>query len=211
MINIIAHSGFWIEPSEKNTEIAFERALSEGFGIETDLRDHDGKLVVSHDMPNSESLSFEVFLDICNKYSFNLTLALNIKSDGLQDSLKNVKINNSHFYFDMSVPDMLGYISRNMMLYSRYSEIELSPPIYDKCDGIWLDNFADDKLDIEALERFLSDNKQVVLVSPELHKREHLHYWKNLKKFLNDNPNWSKDVGLCTDFPSKAREYFDVQ
>jgi hypothetical protein len=37
MIKIIAHRGFWYKPEEKNTLAAFERALQNGFGIETDL------------------------------------------------------------------------------------------------------------------------------------------------------------------------------
>lgn len=209
MLFILAHRGFWMEPSEQNTEIAFERALANGFGIETDLRDHNESVVVSHDMPNHSSMVFEDFLKICKRHSDGLPLALNVKADGLQQVLKHSNINNTHFYFDMSVPDMLGYIRHNMALYSRYSEVEPVPALYEQSCGIWLDNFADELLNIESLERFLRDGKQVVLVSPELHKREHTLYWQALKSYLSQNPQWSKNIGLCTDFPSKARDYFN--
>lgn len=56
MINIIAHRGYWLNPSEKNTTLAFSRALQYGFGIETDFRDFDGALVVSHDPPSASSM-----------------------------------------------------------------------------------------------------------------------------------------------------------
>ena len=46
-MKIIAHRGFWIKDSEKNTVKAFERALENGFGIETDLRDYNQKIVAS--------------------------------------------------------------------------------------------------------------------------------------------------------------------
>lgn len=50
-IKILAHRGFWKEETEKNTKIAFERAFNSGFGIETDLRDIKGEIVISHNMP----------------------------------------------------------------------------------------------------------------------------------------------------------------
>ncbi|EMI7259002.1 hypothetical protein V6932_002705 [Vibrio alginolyticus] len=208
MLDIIAHRGYWLEQAEQNTAVAFERALSGGYGIETDLRDHNEVIVISHDMPNSASMKFDDFLKICSQYDDKLTLALNVKADGLQLLLKDSAIVNSHFYFDMSVPDMLGYLNKEMMLYSRYSEIETTPSLYEHTNGIWLDNFTDAQLDVAALTRFLQDGKRVILVSPELHKRCTSQYWLSLKKFLNDNPQYSRVIGLCTDFPSKAREYF---
>jgi glycerophosphoryl diester phosphodiesterase len=54
MLKIISHRGFWITPSEQNTEVAFIRALECGFGIETDIRDVSGDLVISHDMSTQD-------------------------------------------------------------------------------------------------------------------------------------------------------------
>ena len=51
IVEILAHRGFWKKESEKNTQIAFERAFDKGFGIETDLRDIKGEIVISHNMP----------------------------------------------------------------------------------------------------------------------------------------------------------------
>ncbi|WP_163131636.1 hypothetical protein [Agarivorans sp. Alg241-V36] len=208
MKNIIAHRGFWFDIAEQNTQVAFERALSNKFGIETDLRDHDGFVVISHDMPDSQSMSYNEFLTTCSRYDRQLVLALNIKSDGLQALLKQSEIRNSHFYFDMSVPDMLGFHKQQLPTYSRYSDIETVPSLYKESPGIWLDNFRDETLDLDALKRFLIDKKSVVLVSPELHNRDKTGYWESLKKFINRNQQWSELIGLCTDYPSKAREYF---
>lgn len=35
-MRIIAHRGYWFSAQEKNTEVAFYRAFSMGFGTETD-------------------------------------------------------------------------------------------------------------------------------------------------------------------------------
>ncbi|WP_413282521.1 hypothetical protein [Vibrio sp. MA40-2] len=207
-MEIIAHRGFWNDVSEQNSDVAFERALSNGFGIETDLRDYNQKIVISHDIANNSSMTLIRFLEICNKYSNKLVLALNVKSDGLQEILRNTDIGNKHFYFDMSVPDMFGFLRKDMVFYSRYSDVELSPSLYDKADGIWLDNFSDAQLNIDALERFLEHDKSVVLVSPELHKRKEFEYWQTLKNILNEHPEWANKIALCTDFPSKARDFF---
>ena len=55
-IKIIAHRGFWKIESEKNTMLALERAIENGFGFETDLRDYAGKLVISHNPPDRKSV-----------------------------------------------------------------------------------------------------------------------------------------------------------
>jgi hypothetical protein len=45
--------------------------------------------------------------------------------------------------------------------------------------------------------------KQVCVVSPELHSREHLDLWHSLKKMSG-----TTDLLLCTDFPEQARQFF---
>lgn len=208
MKNIIAHRGFWIETSEQNTKVAFNRALSYGFGIETDLRDRNQSIVISHDMSTSESMKIEDFFALFHGAP-NVTLALNVKADGLQNILDTFIPTNFHFYFDMSVPDMIGYLKRNMNVYTRYSDIEYQPALIDQCKGVWLDNFKDEKLDEVALKDFLKLGKNVVLVSPELHRRNHLQYWNQLKSFLNANIAHETKIGLCTDYPLDARNFFN--
>ena len=51
---ILAHRGLWVTDSEKNSKEAIALALSEGFGVELDVRDRNGGLIVSHD-PSAES------------------------------------------------------------------------------------------------------------------------------------------------------------
>ena len=79
----------------------------------------------------------------------------------------------------------MGYSQRQLIFYTRYSDIELHPALLDESAGVWLDNFSSNRLDIDSLDRFLNLNKNVVLVSPELHGFEYDNYWHQLLKYLN--------------------------
>jgi len=208
MINIIAHRGLWIDPKNKNTADAFKLALDNGFGIETDLRDFKGDIVISHDIPTDENLSFKKFMSLVRSYP-KQTLALNIKSDGLQQLSKQALEHYSrYFFFDMSVPDTLGYSKNDLIFYTRYSDIELLPSLLAESAGVWLDNFSSNALDLAALNRFLNLNKKVVLVSPELHGYKYQQYWEQLLQFLKLNIDKVALIGLCTDKPIEAKEFF---
>ncbi|HDG1702299.1 TPA: hypothetical protein PFE33_004667, partial [Kluyvera ascorbata] len=49
---------------EKNTQTAFERSFSLGFGTETDIRDFGGELVISHDIADQNCISFKKFISL---------------------------------------------------------------------------------------------------------------------------------------------------
>ena len=88
-MKILSHRGYWKSDNEKNTRIAFERSFLLGFGTETDIRDLNGELVISHDPPVSER-NYVTAIDFFKLYKSlgdGLQLALNIKSDGLQEKL----------------------------------------------------------------------------------------------------------------------------
>ena len=57
-MKILSHRGYWKTAEEKNTATAMHRSFSLGFGTETDVRDYNGKLVISHDIPDSSAISF---------------------------------------------------------------------------------------------------------------------------------------------------------
>lgn len=114
-MKILSHRGYWKEEKEKNTIDAVRKAFDHGFGIESDIRDLDGKLVISHNpadsaCPMAEDV-FELMRDNGDKYCF----AINIKADGLKgmlgELLSKYQIDN-YFTFDMSVPQMLEYRER---------------------------------------------------------------------------------------------------
>jgi len=207
-MKILSHRGYWKEVAEKNTIEAMRRSFSLGFGTETDVRDYNGDLVISHDIADENAISFQKFLEIYGEYDKDLPLALNIKSDGLQLKLKEALARNkieNYFLFDMSIPDALGYLRNEVKnVFTRQSEYEKDPSFYEKANGVWLDSFEGDWFDNNLISAHLARGKMVCIVSPELHKRSHLESWKKYK-FLSAE----KNLFLCTDFPEEAREFFN--
>jgi hypothetical protein len=207
---IISHRGYWKDDSEKNTETAFERSFSMGFGTETDIRDCAGELVVSHDMPKIGEITFDAFLSLYKQYQGIMPLALNVKCDGLQANVKAILNKyeiSDYFMFDMSVPDMLGYFNLGLNTFVRYSEYEGPSVLWDIADGLWLDGFKSLSLDVSLIEKFISQDKRVCIVSPELHKRDIDTEWKMIKNLPTHLLNSDKLI-LCTDIPEQAKDYF---
>ncbi|WP_316832736.1 hypothetical protein [Pedobacter aquatilis] len=207
-MEIISHRGYWNKSEEKNKSEAFIRSFDLGFGTETDLRDLNRNIVISHDPADNGSMLVDDFFDLYNRYNQLSTLALNIKADGLQAGIQNLvkthKIH-SYFVFDMSIPDTLGYIKHKIPFFSRQSEHELLPAFYEQCEGIWLDCFIKDWYDDKLILKHIQNNKRVAIVSPELHGRNHLALWEMLKSTAICT---NKKVILCTDFPMEARNFF---
>lgn len=209
-MQIIAHRGFWLDPSEKNTSIAFARALENGFGIETDFRDLNGELVVSHDLPGDDAMPIREFIKIYTAACKDGLMALNIKADGLQALVRKMVEDSgmqNYFAFDMSVPDMRGYLYEGIPTFTRLSEYEQAPSFLDKSVGVWLDSFEDEWYGLPVINGLLEKNKQIAFVSPELHGRGHRELWDFMKK---NHLHKSALTSLCTDFPLEAKEYFDV-
>ncbi|MDN5554340.1 hypothetical protein [Prevotella sp.] len=203
-MNIIAHRGFWKTDSEKNTLIALQRAIESGFGFETDFRDCGGKILISHNPPKGNELEADKVFEMYNQCHCDMTLALNIKADGLQDVMKllleKYDIKN-YFFFDMSVCDTILYTENKLTIATRQSEYEKEYPFYDDSEFVWLDYFNKDAT-LNEIERHLRRGKKVCLVSPDLHKRPYQGQWDTIKR-IDDN-----NLYLCTDYPDKAKEYF---
>lgn len=112
--------------------VALSRALDEGFGLETDIRDFAGQLVISHDMPEGTPLHLDRLLQYYCAGGYTSTVALNIKADGLQTKLRQLLDQYScsrYFVFDMSVPDMLSYLDAGIRTFIRRSEFERYPEL----------------------------------------------------------------------------------
>ena len=204
MMDVLSHRGYWTDASEKNTPAAFERSFALGFGTETDVRDHDGRLVISHDMPTGEALAFEAYLGcLARKATRPLLQAINIKADGLATALARTMKDIAHpwFVFDMSLPDTLGQLRAGNPVYLRMSEYEDVPPALEsRIHGVWLDAFERTWYGVDTIAALLARGLAVCVVSPELHKRDDYEtLWTALKP-LRDRAGLS----LCTDLPEQA-------
>ena len=210
-MEIISHRGYWKSIEEKNSKAAFERSFDMGFGTETDIRDYKGELVISHDIANSTCINLDSFLKLYLKYNNpNLSLALNIKSDGLQtklvEQLKESGIEN-YFVFDMSIPDTIGYLNNKTPFYSRQSEYEKTPVFYENCSGIWLDGFEGNWFNKDILIDHINKHKKIAIVSSELHKRDPEELWSFIK---SNELHTEENIILCTDIPGEAKQYFNL-
>ncbi len=206
-MKLLCHRGHWSERDEQNTTLAFQRALDGGNGIETDVRDLAGGLVISHDMPKGGEMPFEAFWRLCEPYSSTAVLALNIKSDGLQKPLRALLGDAPtlrFFSFDMSVPDALGYRREGLRFFTRQSEHEPNPNLYDEAAGVWLDCFSnEDSITPANIRKHFLCGKEVAVVSPELHGRAPDSYWRGLNALDDNHLN---RLLLCTDMASKVME-----
>jgi glycerophosphoryl diester phosphodiesterase len=212
-VKIISHRGFWDKATEMNSVQSFIKSFELGFGTETDVRDLNGRIVISHDIAllTSETIYFEDFLEIYKKYSTianSLPIAINIKADGLQtlitQKLEEYSIDN-YFLFDMSFPDQLHYLKSASRVFTRQSEYEKEPLLYKESDGVWLDSFYSNWFSYELIQNHIDNGKIVCIVSSELHKRDYHGQWKFLKK---GNLHLENNLILCTDFPEIAKTYF---
>ncbi len=209
-MRFLSHRGYWLEPGERNAESAFVRSFERGFGTETDVRDLDGRLVVSHDPPRAGALPLERVLELHARLGPELPLALNVKSDGLEELLGALLERHAvrdAFVFDMSVPDTLRYVRRRLRFFTRHSEHEPTPALYEAAAGVWLDACEGDWARGEDVAAHLRRGKQVCLVSPELHGREPAARWRRIGAWLADGTvdAASEDLMLCTDRPDDAR------
>lgn len=208
---ILAHRGHWSAPEEKNQPVALERALVAGYGIETDIRDLDGTLVISHDPASSAErpMPVEAFFELYRSLGSDGWLALNIKADGLSKPLKamldRARIGNA-FVFDMSVPETRNCLAAQLRVFTRRSDIEPHPPLLERSEGIWLDCFEIPHAPAAWAWETMAAGRVAALVSPELHRRAHLEAWSEWRAAI--------DFGreplamLCTDLPDMAYSFF---
>ena len=214
-MQILAHRGFWKVTEEKNSREALERAFVEGFGVETDIRDQNGMLVISHDPPSERCMTFQELLSLYRRLDQPGMLALNVKADGLQNlsaaALAKEGIgSDAYFFFDMSIPDALGYARQNMPIYTRESEIEPTPHLLDMAQGIVLDCFHSDWISPAKILQHLQAGRSVMLISPELHGRDPAQAWAVWRELTETRVKQPAGNGLmlCTDRPLEAREIF---
>lgn len=202
---LIAHRGLWQAHgrvlAEKNSSAAFELAVRAGFGIELDVRDRLGELVISHDPALDTAEKFE----IAEFYGLAGPLAVNIKSDGLGPVFRSQWGDSSSlnlFFFDLSTPELVQFQKLGLPTCERLSNKSELPS--EDADWIWVDSFGSN-WNFENCEEILGTYSyaKLVFVSPELHGRQFTQsqFEKFVQLFLS-----SSRVYLCTDTPVEFLE-----
>ncbi len=163
------------------------------YGLEIDIRDYGGKLVLSHDIPNDQSEHLESFLSHIQENNF---LAINIKSVEIESELKKIlskaKISN-YFTFDWPIPSLKKAINYDLNCAFRLSEYEKD--IYPNCEWAWIDAFNEIWYDADYLISLKNNGIKLALVSPELHGRK-----SDIDKIKNLINSVEVDA-ICTDIP----------
>lgn len=203
-LGVLAHRGLWMDRREGNSRAALTAALEAGYGLETDIRDRGAQLVVAHDPADERSWPLRELLAMYVQLNSTACLALNVKSDGLAPhlaSLLEAHAIHNYFVFDMSVPDMLTYACAGLRFYTRHSELEPQPALYEQAAGVWLDAFQNTWFTRETVAGHLRAGKDVCVVSPELHGRQADEVWRMLEGLPGAglSSNGAPRLMLCTD------------
>lgn len=207
---LLAHRGLWTTTGTPNSLEALVAAAEHGFGIETDIRDSCGNLVISHDPAGAGALdaasALRAVLAVAHS---SIVLALNVKADGLEpllDPVLDALASHSVFFFDMSVPQLLSYSRLGLPVAVRVSEYEpLRAEMFAQLrvrKQIWLDAFDSDWWLDDPQIAMLASTETVVVVSPELHGRDPERVWDWFIQFASQG----HDVLLCTDEPQRVLE-----
>jgi len=193
---IYAHRGCWDSMIPQNSLTSFQIASRDRFSIETDIRQLEGNLIVSHDSPKSSTPL--KFLDLRELES---TLAINLKEDGLQDKIAEERAwieKTGSFVFDGSIPEMYRFRMMGISHALRLSEYEKELPWVSH--AIWLDSFDEDWWIKDASIQHLIENSNTIVVSPELHGRDPRFVWDTLAERQSDGYS---NFSICTDRPSE--------
>lgn len=215
-MNFLAHRGFWKSKKEQNTLPAFIKSIKCDYGIELDIRDHLGDLVISHDpIVGGDPLLLSDFIKFFGNTLKDITLAINIKSDGLADQLNNLirfKDFKNFFCFDMSTPQIIDFKRKNINIAYRISEIEDLSLLKKEPRYLWIDTFDKIWYDEKALINLLNDNTKLFFVSEDLHDRDNSIQWqilKNLTCQISEDKQSLKKLYLCTDKLDEAEKFFN--
>lgn len=200
---ILCHRGLWSRHEEKNTRSALLGALEIGFGIETDIRDHLGEVVISHDPVKSGNHPKLHELQLWTTKA-NVPIALNVKSDGLHSILSPEGFAQNVFFFDMSVPERIKFQRAGFSVASRASEYENLES--SESTPLWLDSFhsdwfLEDGIWSSVVE--LARLRPVIIVSPELHARPPESVWRKFRESAIAN----NLLSICTDRPFEVENY----
>lgn len=194
---IYAHRGLWASKASSNTSGAIASAIRHGFSLETDFRVNRAEIVIAHD---ADSEIYRADL----QHVLQTSVAINLKEDGLLPYFEKwrqaIDVSNS-FFFDGSIPEMYKYYKNGLPHALRLSEFELELPWNSPV--IWLDAFESDWwLNSDSFKRILSFPR-VVVVSPELHGRDHRAVWDAVLEATADG---QENLSICTDYPDAFYE-----
>jgi glycerophosphoryl diester phosphodiesterase len=224
MTTILAHRANLSGPHSavENSVEACARALSEGFGLETDLRrDAQGEFYISHDAaPRSTENSLTRYTEIFRKHP-GAELAINVKEPGYEAELialmRSGRLGARSFYFDFELlePKTPGAAQRKLKSLPDGGRVRVASRLSDRNNEtvaqclaipgeiVWADEFDSLWLTESEARKVKAAGRTLYMISPELHGFDK----ETMRRRWVDFKAWGVD-GVCTDFALEAREFF---
>ena len=148
------------------------KTLDRKLGVEIDVRDNDGRLVLGHDPLSSNYQDLEEYL----KFIEGRSIIANIKSERIEmaflDMLLKYSPSSEYFFLDSSF-SMIANNGKNLNFASRFSEYEsldtsISLIKNSLVNWIWIDTFSTFPINLNNVEIFNSLKAKKCLTSPDL-------------------------------------------
>ena len=173
-------------------------------GIEFDIRDSNGHIIVQHD-PFLDGQLLTDFVKYCPSDKFYI---VNVKSEGIeQDAITILESNNitSFFLLDCSIPSIIKLKNkgerRTCVRFSEYESLDTIQLMKDVVTWVWIDVFTKMPLNSDIYKILKSYNLKICLVSPELQNQP--EKITEYKKYLDDN-NIILDA-VCSKYHNKTK------
>lgn len=208
-------------PATENSLGMTIRALEAGFGIETDLRrDATGRSYIAHDSVGwAPEIDFGAFAQAFRAHA-DRPIALNVKELAYEAELIERQLAGDFggrsflFDFELLEPQTPGAAQRKIRSLPAGDRAVLAARVSDRGESLdqclsipaqvaWLDEFDSPWATAETIAALRAADRQVFVVSPELHGFDREARFRRWADFLA----WEVD-GVCTDFAWEAREFF---
>jgi hypothetical protein len=180
-------------------------------GMEFDIRDSDGLILVTHD-PFTKACDLETFVIRLPKFD-DFVYIVNIKSEGIEYKAREILERNeitNFFFLDSSFPTIARMSSEGEKRFairaSEYESIQTAVEMSGKVNWIWLDCFTKFCPEQAMIAKGIGYN--VCLVSPELHK--HSDYASKIRDMCEQIKKYHLviDAICCKDPTIEVWKYF---
>ena len=176
------------------------------YGVEIDLRSHNGEIIVSHDPFTANPILFDDWLKFYN----HKILILNVKEEGIEQKVLEIvhlhKVENFFFLdqtFPLIVKTLKGGETRTSIRISDYESLTTLERFERlslfKPNWVWIDSLTGNWEHLSYLADIKKMGYRVCLASPELHQRELDSELIQISEFIKMTPIDS----VCTKYPEK--------
>lgn len=150
--------------------------IDECYGIELDLRDYNGDVIVQHD-PYKDGVTFKEYIKEVN----NRDMILNIKCERIENKIIEILYENNYkgnyLLLDCSFP-MINLLSNNgnkniALRFSEFEGLDTLINMKDRVEWVWIDVFTKIPLTFDIYTKIKNLGYKICLVSPELQGREY--------------------------------------